>query len=542
MLSPLAAAGAGRVILLRRTVNAAEGEFVGIAIGGDDAGGPPARDAVRRISSAEGGARGILDRLVAGEVVTVAAGEVPEAFAPVVGGEGSGSLRLVPVFSAGTFWGALGFAASRDAREWSGVEREALRAVAGWLGAAVERAVAEDEERTSDERTRRAERMDALGWLAAGLARDFDAVMTSIRGYGERALARLRPGDPIRADVSEMLLAGERAAEMTRELASLGRRQPARPVRFELSAWLAGRLPLLRRLVGDDIEIDVAAAPLAAPLEVDPDLLEQAIVTFVLDARERLSAGGRVELHCELLAGEPLRRRGLLEALGPQAACIGVHDDGPPLAAEVASRLFEPFSGGHAPARGGLGLAAAYGIVRQCGGMVLLARSDDEGTLYEILLPTAADEPAVEAASGALAAASGGPPTVLLVEDEDLIRDLAEQILAEAGYRVFAAADASEAMALAEQVATPIDLLLTDVVMPGVSGADLAHRLLRQHPEMRILYMSGYSDSLIFRYGVLQERAAFLRKPFSAEVLEQRVAELLGQGGSAAPPTSPRRV
>jgi DNA-binding NtrC family response regulator len=163
---------------------------------------------------------------------------------------------------------------------------------------------------------------------------------------------------------------------------------------------------------------------------------------------------------------------------------------------------------------------------------VLAGDGEEGGTTYELLLPlVAGGRPVPEVVSAVEPAAGPAKPTVLLVEDEDLIRHLAEQILVEAGYRVLTAANASEAMEIAERASERLDLLLTDVVMPGVSGTDLAHRLLRHHPEMRILYMSGYSDSLIFRYGVLQERAAFLRKPFSAEALERRVGELLGRAG-----------
>jgi len=474
----------------------------------------------------------LLDRLTNDEVVAARAEEIPDSFQPILESEGILSILLTPIRAAGVLWGLVGFDECVRARQWTEAEIGALRVAASLLGATVERAASESDRQASRERLRQAERMEALGWLAGGLARDFDGLMTTVRGYGDRVLAHLHPGDPLRADVSEILLAAERAAELTRDLASLGRRQPQRPEPLDLSDWLSERLPLLRRLVGGEISIVAPASPRGVVIEADPALLQQAVVTFVLEARERLADGGRIELGCDVLQIEALEQRGVREALGARSARLVVHDDGPALDEEIVQRLFEPFGDGRQTARGGLAMAAAYGIVRQCGGIVLLASSQAEGTTCELLFPLAAEMEAPErSTSREEEPESDRPATVLLVEDEDLIRDLAEQILVAAGYRVVTAANASEAMALAEEPTFAVDLLLTDVVMPGASGADLAHRLLRRHPEMRILYMSGYSDSLVFRYGVLQERAAFLRKPFSAEVLERRVAELL-----ASPP------
>jgi len=389
------------------------------------------------------------------------------------------------------------------------------------------------ERRRLRERLSQAERMEAWGRLAAGLARDFDGLMTTIRGFGEQVAAQLRPSDPMRAEVSEILLAAERAAELTRDLVALGRQQPALPERLDAAAWLERRLPMLRRLVGEGVELGFERESGETPVDADPQLLEQAVVTLVLWLRDGMAEGGRIEIAVRAAAGEDVARRGAPEEVARRYAHLEIADDGPGIDAETAGRLFEPFfqmegqSGGR-----GLGLSAVYGIVRQCGGFVFAGGRPERGTVLDIYLPLVdEDAAAVEGAASAIAepAAPGGAPTVLLVEDEDLIRSLAEQILSERGYRVLAAANASEAIETASRHASPIDLLLTDVVMPGSSGTDLAHRLLRQHPEMKVLYMSGYSDSLVFRFGVLQERSAFLQKPFSAELLESKVRELIGR-------------
>jgi len=469
----------------------------------------------------------LLGRFERGEIVAGGTADLPAGFRPVLERGGITSILMTPVAVHGALWGVFGFDDCRSPRTWTVPEVDALRLAASILAAAIERAEFDDERRRNEEQERRAERMEAWGWLAAGLARDFDGLMTTIRGHGEQVLAALRPADAIRDDVSEMLLAAERASEMTRDLASLGRRQPARPARFAVAEWLEGRVPLLRRLVGEPVRLELVPSQACGEVEADAALLEQALVTFVLQARERLADGGAIEISCEALASPAPGGSDRPDLVAGPVVRIVVRDDGPALDEEEASRMFEPFfaiDGGARP--GGLGLAAAYGIVRQFGGLVGMRAEPGGGNSCEILLPLAI--------GAGEAAASSEPPneptgrrTVLLVEDEDLIRHLAEQILVDAGYRVLTAANASEALEIVAQASAPIDLLLTDVVMPGVSGADLAHRLLRQHPEMRILYMSGYSDSLIFRYGVLQERAAFLRKPFSAEILERRVAELI---------------
>jgi PAS domain S-box-containing protein len=401
------------------------------------------------------------------------------------------------------------------------------------------------ERRRYETRLRQAVRMEAWGRLAAGIARDFDALMTTIRGFGERALGRLRSGDSaLREEVSEMLLAAERAAELIRELVAVGRQQSVQPVRLEVADWLEHRLPMLRRIAGAEIEVTLSAALPPGRVEADAELLEQALTTLVLAAREALPDGGRIGIDSRVVAGAEVQRHGIGEAVAAAYMRLSVRDSGPGLDPGAAERLFEPYSADRDASRGrGLGLSAVYGIVRQCEGFVFAESAPGAGTTFHLYLPLVV--PGIEPAAAPLAApapaatpsptAESAARTVLLVEDEDLIRHLAEQILFEAGYRVLSAANASEATAIAAAMAEPIDLLLTDIVMPGSSGSDLAQRLLRQHPEMRVLYMSGYSDSLIFRYGMLEERSAFLQKPFSADVLERRVGELLA-GDRGRPP------
>ncbi|HLF56230.1 MAG TPA: ATP-binding protein [Thermoanaerobaculia bacterium] len=447
--------------------------------------------------------------------------------------EAQGVVGMVnaPILTHERFWGFLGFDECRRERSWSESELAAVRLGASVLAAAVDRREAERELREREEHLRQSSRLEAWGRLAAGVARDFDALMTTIRGHGERAVARLRAGDPLRAEVSEILLAAERATELTRELVAVGRQQEARPQPLEFGPWLDQRLPMLRRIAGGEVELTGEVADPTSRIHADPRLLEQALVALVLNARDAVPEGGRIELAARAVTGSEVERRGVAEPVGAGYLRVTLRDSGPGLEPDQAEHLFEPFFGdGERGGKGrGLGLSTVYGVVRQCDGYVFADSAPGEGTTFTLFLPLAADDALAAALTEpAKPARAAGASTVLLVEDEDLIRSLAEQILTDSGYRVLPAGNASEAMEIAENNDERIDLLLTDIVMPGSSGSDLAQRLLRQHPEMKVLYMSGYSDSIIFRYGVLQDRAAFLQKPFAAEVLERKVRELIG--------------
>lgn len=385
------------------------------------------------------------------------------------------------------------------------------------------------ERRRLEEQLRQAVKMEAVGRLAGGVAHDFNNLLTAISGYGERILARLRATDPMRGEVMEILKAGERAADLTRELMAFGRRQPAMPKEIDLNRMIEQRLGMLRRIVGDEVVVVNLAEARIGRILADPTLVEQVLVNLMVNARDAMPRGGRIELATAPADPLEIRRRGLEFVPHPGYARLSVRDTGEGMDAATMARIFEPFFTTKELGKGsGLGLSTVYGIVKQCEGYIFADSHPGQGTVFHVYFPEAS--PAVRPAarpSGEHRVAVPQRESILLVEDEDLIRNLAEQILLDHGYRVFPAANAAEAIELSGRTSEEFDLLLTDIVMPGVSGSDLAQRLLRHYPKMRVLYMSGYSDSLIFRYGVLQERAAFLQKPFSADVLERKVRELL---------------
>ncbi len=385
------------------------------------------------------------------------------------------------------------------------------------------------ERRRIEEQLRQAVKMEAVGRLAGGVAHDFNNLLTAITGYGERVLARLRPTDPMRGEVMEILKAGERAADLTRELMAFGRKQSAAPREVDLNELLEQRLGMLRRIVGDDVVVVNLAEARVGRVLVDPGLCEQVLVNLLVNARDAMPRGGRIELSTAPAGPAEILRRGIQSVPRGGYVRLSVRDTGEGMDAGTMARIFEPFFTTKELGKGtGLGLSTVYGIVKQCDGYIFADSHPGQGSVFLVYFPLAGEPetaPPRPAPAGAETEPSRG--TVLLVEDEDLIRNLAEQILVDRGYRVYAAANAAEALEISGRLGDEVDLLLTDIVMPGVSGSDLAQRLTRHYPRLRVLYMSGYSDSLVFRYGVLQEHAAFLQKPFSADLLERKVRELL---------------
>ena len=394
------------------------------------------------------------------------------------------------------------------------------------------------ERRQLEEQLRQAVKMEAVGRLAASIAHEFNHLLAAISGYGERVLSRLRANDPLRAEVQEILRTGEQAAELTRELLAFGRQQPVKPAHIDLNDLIQQRLPTLRRVVSEDVLVVDLTEVRVGRIHADPDLVEQILVSLFVNARDAMPEGGRIELSTAVVDAEELRRRGIALLPQPVYVRLSLRDTGHGMDPAVMTRIFEPFFSTRERGRGsGLGLSTVYGIVKQCEGYIFADSHPGQGSVFHVYFPQVEPPGTRRPASGefrvssALAPASAlaepGAEQVLVVEDEDLIRQLAEQILRDRGYRVISAASATEALELVTSLDGEIDLLVTDIVMPGLSGLDLAQRLRRRIPDLRVLFMSGYSDSPLLRAGLAREGAAFLQKPFSADALERRVRDLL---------------
>jgi signal transduction histidine kinase/CheY-like chemotaxis protein len=393
-----------------------------------------------------------------------------------------------------------------------------------------ERVTAEEALRYSEEQLHQALKMEAVGRLAGGIAHDFNNLLTAIRGYSDMIASGLRPADPLRADVEEIQRASDRAAALTHQLLAFSRRQVLRPDRLNLSSVVRDLERMVRRLIGEDIELTVNTDAATRTVLVDRGQIEQVILNLAINARDAMPSGGRLTIEArdhdvtgvgEIREGSPPVGR---------YALIQVEDSGVGMTTEILERVFEPFFTTKAPGKGtGLGLSTAYGIVKQSGGFIEAASVEGAGSTFRIYLPEAAtSQPSAPAplADTALSDHSGGE-TILLVEDADAVRQVVRRSLTKMGYKVLEASNGPQAIGVAIEHRHDIDLVLSDFVMPHMGGRELIDRIhaLGLHP--KILIMSGYIDDALLRGGGFPPGAAFIEKPFTADVIGRKVREVL---------------
>jgi PAS domain S-box-containing protein len=381
--------------------------------------------------------------------------------------------------------------------------------------------------RRSEDQLRQAQKMDAVGRLAGGIAHDFNNLLTLILSYGELLAGDASIDSHVREEVGEIVQAAQRAADLTRQLLMFSRQQVVNPRLIDLNDMAVKLDSMLRRVVGEDIDLVTLPDPKLGKVIADQSSIEQVLMNLVVNARDAMPKGGRITIETANVELDEAYARGHVgTAPGPHVALM-VSDTGEGMDAALIPRIFEPFFTTKAPGKGtGLGLSTVFGIVQQWGGSVWVYSEVGRGTTFKVYLPLASRE-VITPAAAVETPAAGGSETVLLVEDQAQVREVAKGILELRGYTLLSASTVAEALKICADRAVKIDLVLTDVVLPQQSGTELIRQLLPMRPGIKVLYMSGYTDDSIVRHGVLENEVAFLQKPFTPDSLARRVRDVL---------------
>lgn len=372
------------------------------------------------------------------------------------------------------------------------------------------------------------QKMEAVGRLAGGVAHDFNNILTAIEGYSHFLLGSLAPDDQRREDVEEIKKAGERASSLTRQLLAFSRQQVLQPKVLDCNALVADLEKMLRRIIGEDVELATIPAPAPGLIKADPGQIEQVIMNLVVNAKDAMPKGGKIAIEtANVEIGEDYARMHLQVRAGSYVM-LSVSDSGTGMDSNTLSHLFEPFFTTKEQGKGtGLGLATVYGIVKQSGGGIYVYSEPGHGAVFRVYFPRVPDASALEGARPVLARPSGGSETILVVEDDEAVRKFIQRALRERGYTVLTAQDPAQAVLLCERHESPIHMLLTDVIMPQMHGPELAERLARLHPESKVVYMSGYTDSTVVHRDLVGRGASFLQKPLGPELLARKVRAVL---------------
>ena len=397
-----------------------------------------------------------------------------------------------------------------------------------------ERKEAEDRQEKLQAQLLQAQKMEAVGRLAGGVAHDFNNMLSVILGYSEMALDRLDPQAPFHGEFTEIHKAAERSAAITRQLLAFARQQTITPVVLDLNNTVAGMLNMLRRLIGEDIDLVWKPGASLGPVKMDPGQIDQILANLVVNARDAIAGVGKVTIETENVFFDAVYCAEHAGFIPGRFVMLAVSDNGCGMTPHTMDKLFEPFFTTKEKGRGtGLGLATVYGIVKQNNGFINVYSEPGNGTTIKIYLPRHERASGEETAEEAQAPSLDRHGTVMVVEDEAAIRQLAEKMLEALGLAVIVAGTPRQAIDTAERYNGRIDLLLTDVVMPEMNGRDLAAEIRSLYPELKVLFMSGYTANVIAHHGVLDEGVHFIQKPFSKQELAEGIRRALGPGEAA---------
>ncbi|HJT88982.1 MAG TPA: ATP-binding protein [Bryobacteraceae bacterium] len=381
--------------------------------------------------------------------------------------------------------------------------------------------------RQLEEQLRQAQKMEAVGMLAGGVAHDFNNLLTIITGYSQLILNNIGVNDANRHSVEQIMKAGERAAALTKQLLAFSRRQVLQPRVLDLNKLVTSLSTMLQRLIGEDIDLRLVLRPDLGRVNADPGQLEQVLMNLVVNARDAMPKGGTLTIETSNAdLDESYVFKHLSAKSGPHVALI-VSDTGHGMDESTRARLFEPFFTTKGTGKGtGLGLSTVFGIVKQSGGSLEVYSEPDHGTSVKVYLPRI-DQPVAVETQETRRHVPRGTETIMLVEDDEMVRNLVRETLEREGYKLLDASDPVEARRLAENYKGALHLLITDVIMPRINGRELAQQICQRRPDIKVLYMSGYTDSAIVNSGILQREVAFLQKPFTPVALIQKVREVL---------------
>lgn len=378
------------------------------------------------------------------------------------------------------------------------------------------------------EQLHQAQKLEAIGQLAGGVAHDFNNLLTIINGYGSLVLEKMKKDDPLKKDITQIVTAGEKAGSLTQQLLAFSRKQIVRPQIININHIISGIEKMLRRLIGEDIKLNCILNKNIGYTKCDPGQIDQIIMNLAVNARDAMPKGGKLTIETSNVNLDDNYKKLHFDVKPGKYVLITVSDNGIGMDAETQKRIFEPFFTTKEVGKGtGLGLATVYGIIKQNNGYIWVYSELNVGTTFKIYLPVAVDEDAPDTADFESSENLFGTEIILLVEDDANVRELTGEILKNNGYKVIVAGNGSEALQEINDVQEDIDLLITDVIMPGMNGRDLAQRLKRVFPELETIYISGYTDETISRHGILEKGIPFIQKPFKREEFLKLVRKVL---------------
>lgn len=386
--------------------------------------------------------------------------------------------------------------------------------------------------KTESEKLRQSQKMEAIGSLAGGVAHDFNNLLAVIVCYSELILSKLNPSDPLVKQINAILHAANRGSDLTRQLLAFTRQQVIQPIALNPAHVLSNMAGLLSRLIGEDIQLTTELVPDGYSILIDPGQFEQVIMNLVLNARDAITGEGKIHIKLSntvLNAEDTASHFGSKPCPEGPGVFIEIIDTGKGISPEIQARMFEPFFTTKKQGRGtGLGLSTVLGIVEQNHGGIFVDTTPSAGTTFKLFFPKTDPAPAQETNTTQNKESLQSAATILLVEDEAVLMEIVNEILTCQGYEVLQASSGAEAIDLAQTHLPKIDLLLSDVVMPGMSGGILAQNLLKKRPALKVLFMSGYTDDAVLKHGVESSEVAFIQKPFAPQDLLNRVQEVLG--------------